>query len=84
MKCQSMLLGVLLFVGCATVPVPRVDSGSGGTVASDPHPDAEPVRLETRAGTFLVHPNNAEDFARALAGEPTQQRYTTGVLMAGE
>ncbi|MCK8501262.1 MULTISPECIES: hypothetical protein [Myxococcus] len=84
MKMLLVTLGVLLFAGCATLPSPPVDVGGGGTVSADPHPDMAPVRLQTRAGTFLVHPNNAEDFARALAGEPTQRHYTTGVLLAGE
>ncbi|PTL77657.1 hypothetical protein [Vitiosangium sp. GDMCC 1.1324] len=34
-----------------------------------------PVRMETPAGTFLVHPNNAEDFAKLLSGEPTDKQY---------
>ncbi|MFY1824341.1 hypothetical protein ACN47A_00330 [Myxococcus fulvus] len=84
MKMLLVTLGVLLFAGCATLPSLPVDAGGGGTVSADPHPDMAPVRLQTRAGTFLVHPNNAEDFARALAGEPTQRHYTTGVLLAGE
>ena len=33
------------------------------------------MRLETPAGTFLVHPNNAEDFGKLLAGEPTDKQY---------
>ncbi|NVJ27588.1 hypothetical protein HUW62_40880 [Myxococcus sp. AM011] len=82
MKTGLVMLGVLLSAGCASVRTARLDGGGGGTVAADPHPDAEPVRLETRAGTFLVHPNNAEDFSRALAGEPTQQHYTSELLAA--
>ncbi len=74
----------LFFAGCATLPSNMRDDGSGGTVAERPHELAEPVRLETRSGTFLVHPNNAPDFQRLLAGEPTQQRYTAGILMAGD
>ncbi|MCP3065337.1 hypothetical protein LXT21_41860 [Myxococcus sp. K38C18041901] len=84
MKLLLVTLGVWLFAGCATLPASPVDAGGGGNVSADPHPDMAPVRLQTRAGTFLVHPNKAEDFARALAGEPTRQHYTTGVLMAGE
>ncbi len=76
--------GFLLFAACATVPANRLDAGSGGTVAGEPHALAAPVRLETRSGTFLVHPNNAEDFEKLLAGEPTLQRYSAGVLLAGE
>jgi hypothetical protein len=77
-------LGFLFFSGCATVPASRLDEGSGGTVAAEPHELAEPVRLETRSGTFLVHPNNANDFEKLLAGEPTQQRYSASILMAGD
>ena len=55
-------LMLLTLAGCATVPSPRSR-------------DAEPVRLETPAGTFLVHPNNAEDFSKLLAGEPTEKQY---------
>ncbi|MCE9666204.1 hypothetical protein LY474_00105 [Myxococcus stipitatus] len=80
----ALVLGVVGLAGCATVPVMGLDDGSGGSVALEPHPDAEPVRLQTRVGSFLVHPNNADDFARALAGEPTEQRYTSGLLMAGD
>jgi starvation-inducible outer membrane lipoprotein len=75
----------LFLAGCATVPSELRDAGSGGTVAEEPRELAEPVRLETRSGTFLVHPSNAADFQRLLAGEPTQQRYTAGgILMAGD
>lgn len=74
----------LLFAGCATVPSEMRDDGGGGTVATETQEVAEPVRLETRAGTFLVHPDNAEDFQRLLAGEPTRQRYTAGILLAGD
>ncbi|MFP2929792.1 hypothetical protein ACLESO_32285 [Pyxidicoccus sp. 3LG] len=77
-------LGFLFLAGCATVPSTHGEDGSGGTVAAEPHELAEPVRLETRSGTFLVHPNNAQDFEKLLAGEPTQQRYSAGILMAGD
>ncbi|MCP3138474.1 hypothetical protein [Pyxidicoccus xibeiensis] len=78
-------LGFLLFAGCATVPTREsAEDGSGGTVAGGPHELAEPVRLETRSGTFLVHPNNAQDLQKLLAGEPTQQRYSAGILLAGD
>jgi hypothetical protein len=77
-------LGLLFLSGCATVQTAGRDDGSGGTVAAEPRELAEPVRLETRSGTFLVHPNNAEDFQKLLAGEPTQQRYSAGILMAGD
>ena len=49
-------------------------------MAGEPHELAEPVRLETRSGTFLVHPNNASDFQKLLAGEPTRQRYSASIL----
>lgn len=77
-------LGFLFVCGCATVPASRLEDGSGGTVGAEPHEVAEPVRLETRSGTFLVHPNNASDFEKLLAGEPTRQRYTAGILLAGD
>ena len=77
-------LGFLTLAGCATVPSPRGEDGSGGTVAAEPHALAEPVRLETRSGTFLVHPDNAQDFQKRLVGEPTQQRYSASILLAGE
>jgi hypothetical protein len=76
-------LGFLCFSGCATIPASHLDDGSGGTVAARPRDMAEPVRLETRSGTFLVHPNNADDFEKLLAGQPTRQRYSAGILMAG-
>ncbi|MBZ4418206.1 hypothetical protein [Myxococcus sp. RHSTA-1-4] len=73
-------LGFLFFSGCATVSTQGREDGSGGTVAGEPHELAEPVRLETRSGTFLVHPNNAGDFQKLLAGEPTRQRYSASIL----
>lgn len=79
-----IVLCSLFFAGCATVPSEMRDDGSGGTVASGTQEVAEPVRLETRAGTFLVRPSNAADFEKLLAGEPTQQRYTAGILLAGD
>ena len=78
-----VVLGFLFFSGCATVPASHLADGSGGTVANGPHELAEPMRLETRSGTFLVHPNSARDFEKLLAGEPTQQRYSAGILLAG-
>ncbi|WP_426750053.1 hypothetical protein [Myxococcus sp. Y35] len=74
----------LLFAACATVPADRLVAEREGSVAGEPHELAAPVRLETRSGTFLVHPNNVEDFGRLLAGEPAQHRYTAGMLLAGE
>lgn len=37
------------------------------------------MRLETRAGTFLVQPENAEDFGRALVGEPTDKHDSADI-----
>ncbi|AKQ68098.1 putative lipoprotein [Myxococcus hansupus] len=76
--------GFLLFAACATAPVHPLETGNGRTVAGEPRELAAPVRLETRSGTFLVHPNNVEDFGKLLAGEPTRQHYTAGILLAGE
>jgi hypothetical protein len=78
MKLHAALC-LLLLASCATVPSPRSSDfslvpGSGGP-AGDSHTVPEPVRLETPAGSFLVHPNNAEDFAKMLAGEPTDKQY---------
>lgn len=78
MKLHAALI-LLALAGCATVSSPRSSdagplAGSGGP-AGDARAVSEPVRLETPAGTFLVHPNNAEDFARLLAGEPTRNQY---------
>ncbi|WP_141592958.1 hypothetical protein [Myxococcus sp. AB056] len=81
---RFLVPGFLLFTACATAPAHRLDEGSGGTVGEEPQSLAAPVRLETRSGSFLVHPNNAEDFEKLLAGEPTRQRYTAGILMAGD
>ncbi|GHG93383.1 hypothetical protein [Comamonas sp. JC664] len=67
--------GFLLFAACATAPVSSFGTGRGHTVAGEPHVLAAPVRLETRSGT--------EDLESLLAGEPTRQRYTAGVLLAG-
>ncbi|MFP2960746.1 hypothetical protein ACLEPN_23735 [Myxococcus sp. 1LA] len=81
---RVLVPGFLLFTACATVPAQSVSAGSGGTVAEEPQALAAPVRLETRSGTFLVHPNNVEDFGKLLAGEPTRQHYSAGILMAGD
>lgn len=75
-------LGLLALMGCATAPSSRPTAtaalaATGGS-GSESREWSEPVRLETRAGSFLVHPNNAEDFARLLAGEPTQHQYYSG------
>lgn len=71
---------VLWLSGCATVSSPHPGPGES-RVASAWNAEqvlAEPVRLESTAGTFLVHPNNAQDFMKLLAGEPTQQQYFSG------
>ena len=75
----SAALCLLFLTGCATVASPRSVqaeplAGSGGP-AGDVSGGVEPVRMETPAGTFLVHPNNTEDFGRLLAGEPTDKQY---------
>ena len=69
-------LCLLALVGCATAPAART---KGATRAAGTPELAEPVRLETRAGTFLVQPENAEDFGRALAGEPTDKHYSADI-----
>lgn len=78
MKLHAALI-LLALAGCATVSSSRSSdaeplAGSGGP-GGDVHGGSEPVRMETPAGTFLVHPNNAEDFAKLLAGEPTDKQY---------
>lgn len=35
--------------------------------------------LASAAGTFLVQPENAEDFGRALAGEPTDKHDSADI-----
>jgi hypothetical protein len=78
MKLHAALC-LLALAGCATVPSrgahALVDVPGGGGPGGDSHVLPEPVRMETPAGTFLVHPNNAEDFSRLLAGEPTKNQY---------
>jgi hypothetical protein len=78
MKLHAVLC-LLALAGCATLPSPRSTqaesvAGSGGP-AGDVQAVPEPVRMETPAGTFLVHPNNAGDFSKLLAGEPTDKQY---------
>ncbi|WNG38988.1 hypothetical protein F0U60_39335 [Archangium minus] len=77
MKLHAALI-LLAMAGCATVSSRTSDAeplaGSGGP-GGDVRGSSEPVRMETPAGTFLVHPNNAEDFAKLLAGEPTDKQY---------
>ncbi|WP_309891254.1 hypothetical protein [Archangium sp.] len=74
MKLHAVLCVLALVAGCATLPSPRPNEGSGGP-AGDVDGVPEPVRLETPAGSFLVHPNSAEDFSKLLAGEPTAKQY---------
>ena len=74
----------LVFAGCATPQATQVVSTSkaasegGGAPEGQVEQLASPVRLETPAGTFLVSPGHAEDFARALAGEATPTRFYAG------
>ena len=78
MKLHAALC-LLVLAGCATVPLPRSSGveplAGGGGPAGEVRVVPEPVRMETPAGTFLVHPNNVEDFAKLLAGEPTEMQY---------
>jgi len=70
----------LVFAGCATAPVlhaTQLPEGGGGT-AGGPTDMAAPVRMQTPAGTFMVSPQHAEDFAKALAGESTPTRFYAG------
>ncbi|WPB74464.1 hypothetical protein KYC5002_36285 [Archangium violaceum] len=78
MKLHAALC-LLALAGCATLPSSRSTqaepiAGSGGP-AGDVQGVPEAVRMETPAGTFLVHPNNAEDLGKLLAGEPTDKQY---------
>ncbi len=73
---------VLILSACASVTSSAGGPGASprasarvGDVGTSEAVLSEPVRLESPAGTFLVHPNNAQDFKRLLAGEPTQQQY---------
>jgi hypothetical protein len=73
-------LCLLILSGCATVTASGshpVESLSGRSECQSGGEGGQPgpVRLETPAGTFLVHPNNAEDFGKLLAGEPTEHQY---------
>ncbi|ADO70595.1 hypothetical protein [Stigmatella aurantiaca] len=71
----------LIFVGCATAPMPRTLlrlSEDSNARTDSPVDVAEPVRVETRAGTFLVSPGHAEDFLKLLAGEPTPIHFYAG------
>lgn len=75
MRLQAMLC-VLVLAGCATARSGVQANLAGQDGSGDTSRGAtEPVRLETSVGTFLVQPSHAEDFARLLSGEPTQQQY---------
>jgi hypothetical protein len=74
----------LVFAGCATTQSTQAKAlaeaaeGGGGRAGSVVEESAPPVRLETPAGTFLVSPRHAEDFAKALAGEATPTHFYAG------
>lgn len=74
----------LVLAGCATTQSPQAMSASeaasegAGRPARSVEEMASPVRLETSAGTFLVSPGHAEDFAKALAGEATPTHFYAG------
>jgi hypothetical protein len=74
----------LVFAGCAStqstraMTVLQVPAEDGAGAAGRLEQAAPPVRLETPAGTFLVSPGHAEDFAKALAGEATPTRFYAG------
>lgn len=83
MKLHAALC-LLVFAGCATTPqslggqdvAHGAEEGGGGPAGS--LQEAEPVRLRTPAGTFLVSPQHADDFAKALAGQETPTRFYAG------
>lgn len=74
----------LLFAGCATPQATQAMSTSEAASEGGRGPVGEveqlasPVSLETPAGTFLVSPGHAQDFAKALAGEATPTRFYAG------
>jgi len=74
----------LVFVGCATtqstqaMSVSEATSEGGGGPGGSAEELATPERIETPAGTFLVSPGHAEDFAKALAGESTPTHFYAG------
>lgn len=72
-------LCLLILSACATVTASNSDPVASPSGRSECQRgeggQPGPVRLETPAGTFLVHPNNAEDFGKLLAGEPTEHQY---------
>lgn len=83
MRLQTLLC-LLVFAGCATTSsralsaVEASEEGGGGPGGRS-HEGAEPVRLETPAGDFLVSPAHVEDFKKVLAGEPTAKPFHAGV-----
>lgn len=74
---KRVLTWTALFLGAACAGGPEVRSDGGGAGGDG----AEPVRLETRAGSFLVSPNQAETLRQLLAGEAPehQGRYYADV-----
>jgi hypothetical protein len=74
----------LVLAGCATTQstqamnVSEATSEGGGRPGASAEELAMPARIETPAGTFLVSPGHAEDFAKALAGEATPMRFYAG------
>ena len=74
----------LVLAGCATPQSIQAVSVSEATSESTVGPGgnveelATPARIETPAGTFLVSPGHAQDFAKVLAGEATPTRFYAG------
>lgn len=73
----------LAFAGCATSSPQALNAAEatwegGGGPGGRLQEGAEPVRLETPAGDFLVSPGHVEDFKRVLAGEPTRIPFYAG------
>lgn len=67
-------LGFLIFAGCATSSPHTLKAEQQASPAGTEQL-ADPVRVETPAGTFLVNPSHAEDFRKLLAGEPTSKDF---------
>ena len=78
MRLQAVLC-VAMLTGCASAPAVRsgvtADLAARGGSGDPSQAMAEPVRVESTVGAFLVQPKNAEDFTRLLAGESTQHQY---------
>jgi hypothetical protein len=70
-------LCLLVLTGCAAAPTVRTKEGASS--ASQPHEMAEPLRVDTLAGTFLVSPEHQADFTKVLAGESTPRHYSADV-----